>query len=63
MNDREFEKFCKVNQPIGCLHKRHPEYRFAAVYRAPNGDLLLGPNVKVPVGLEVRQWNSTIINT
>ena len=60
MKDRDFENFCAKNKPIGCLHKRHPEYRFAPVFRAENGDLLLGPNVKVPAGLEIREWNGSV---
>lgn len=61
MTDREFSMFCKTNQPVGCLHKRHPEYLFGAVYRTPDNKLILGPNVNVPTGLEVRLWDKSVI--
>lgn len=59
MNDKQFDAWIKTVEPIGCLHKRHPEYRFAPVFKE-NGKFVLGPNNPVPVGLEVRQWNREV---
>lgn len=60
MTDKQFEKWSKTVEAIGCLHKRHSEFMFAPVF-VEKGKMVFGPNNPIPRGLEIRKWNGEVV--